>query len=84
MNSNPYKDSALNRLYALGLESYHLIPRLNGLHNNPWNRFYGNAITVSVDEDGSVNRIPVWAKFVSGLPEPMDPIDVAAPVLPAP
>jgi outer membrane PBP1 activator LpoA protein len=84
LNQNPYKDSALNRLYALGLESYNLIPRLNGLHNNPWNRFYGKTMTVSVDENGGVNRIPVWARFVSGLPEPIDPIDVAAPVLPVP
>jgi outer membrane PBP1 activator LpoA protein len=84
LNRNPYKDSALNRLYALGLESYNLIPRLNGLANNPWNRFYGKTMTVSVDENGGINRIPVWARFISGLPEPIDPIDVAAPVLQVP
>ena len=71
-NTNPYKNSALNRLYALGIQSYQLIPRLNLLRNNTMTHFFGKAMTVRVDPDGSVVRLPVWAKFVSGLAEPYD------------
>ncbi len=68
---NPYKNSALNRLYALGIQSYQLIPRLNLLRNKTMHQFFGTAMTVRVDPNGRVVRIPVWAQFVSGLAEPI-------------
>ncbi len=71
---NPYKNSELNRLYALGLQSYEIVPRLQRLRNNSRDRFFGKAMTVSVAEDGNVVRHPVWARFSSGLAEPVDPV----------
>ncbi|WP_423908656.1 penicillin-binding protein activator [Candidatus Spongiihabitans sp.] len=71
---NPYQNSTLNRLYALGIQSYQLIPRLNLLRSKNLERFFGRAMAVSVDQDGSVVRHPAWAKFVSGLAEPIDPL----------
>jgi outer membrane PBP1 activator LpoA protein len=67
----PYQDTRLDRLYALGLQSYQVIPRLNGLRGSSWNRYIGDAMTVSVDEGGAVIRHPVWSVFKSGLPEPI-------------
>ncbi len=68
---NPYKNSTLNRLYALGIQSYQTIPRLTLLRDKTMTQFFGEAMTVSVDQDGNVMRLPVWAKFVSGLAEPL-------------
>ena len=70
---NPYQNSTLNRLYALGLQSYQIIPRLNALRSKNLERFFGRAMAVSVDQDGSVVRHPLWARFVSGLAQPIDP-----------
>ncbi len=67
----PYQDTKLDRLYALGMQSYQVIPRLNGLRGSSWNRFIGDAMTVSVDESGEVIRHPVWSVFRAGLPEPV-------------
>ena len=67
----PYQDTRMDRLYALGMQSYQVIPRLNGLRGSAWNRFIGDAMTVSVNESGAVIRHPVWSVFRSGLPEPV-------------
>ncbi len=69
---NPYEHSALNRLYALGIQSYQIIPRLNLLRSKTLTHFFGRAMTVSIDQAGRVVRLPLWAKFVSGLAQPLD------------
>ena len=74
--ARPYGHSALNRLYALGLQSYQIIPQLRRLRQNNWMRISGKAMTVSVDQNGNAVHLPTWAKFVSGLAEPL-------PLLPA-
>ena len=65
----PYQNTDLDRLYALGLQSYRLIPRLAGLRSNSWNRYSGDVMTVSLSEHGEVIRLPVWLTFRDGLPE---------------
>ncbi len=77
---NPYQNSTLNRLYALGIQSYQIIPRLNLLRSKNLERFFGRTMAVSVDQNGSVVRHPVWAQFVSGLAEPIDSISGTATV----
>ncbi len=72
---SPYQNSSLDRLYALGLQSYPLIPQLITLRKDDWGTFYGEAMTVSVNPNGSVERHPTWAKFESGLAEPINPVD---------
>ena len=74
--ARPYGHSALDRLYALGLQSYQIIPQLRRLRQNNWMRISGKAMTVSVDQNGNAVHLPTWAKFVSGLAEPL-------PLLPA-
>ncbi len=67
----PYARTALDRLYALGVQSYQIIPRLPVLRQNPWMKFPGKAMTVRVGADGNVVHLPVWARFELGLAEPL-------------
>lgn len=66
--SRPYYHTDLDRLYALGLESYRLIPELEALRNNQWQRHYGTAVDLSVEADGNILRHLTWARFDQGLP----------------
>lgn len=66
--SRPYYHTDLDRLYALGLESYRLIPELEALRNNQWRRHYGKAVDLSVEADGNILRHLTWARFDQGLP----------------
>ena len=75
----PYQGTSLDKLYALGLQSYQLIPRLSGLRASKWSRFAGEAITLSVNQSGAVIQHPVWSKFSSGLPQPLNPYKPASP-----
>ena len=74
--ARPYGHTALDRLYALGVQSYQIIPQLRRLRQNNWMRISGRAMTVSVDQNGNAVHLPTWARFVSGLAEPL-------PLLPA-
>ncbi len=74
--ARPYGHTALDRLYALGVQSYQIIPQLQRLRQNNWMKVSGKAMTISVDQNGNSVHLPTWAKFVSGLAEPL-------PLLPA-
>ena len=74
--ARPYGHTALDRLYALGVQSYQIIPQLQRLRQNNWMKVSGKAMTISVDQNGNAVHLPTWAKFVSGLAEPL-------PLLPA-
>ncbi|MDD9875056.1 MAG: penicillin-binding protein activator, partial [Gammaproteobacteria bacterium] len=69
--SRPYYHTDLDRLYALGLESYRLIPELEALRNNQRQRHYGKAVDLSVEADGNILRHLTWARFDQGLPVPL-------------
>ena len=71
----PYGRTALDRLYALGVQSYQIIPRLQILRQNSWMKFTGKAMTIRVNPEGNAVRLPVWAKFESGLAEPLPVTD---------
>ena len=79
--NNPYKNTTLERLYALGLQSYQLLPAIKFLRENSWDRLNGEAMTISVDPQGNAVRHPVWSTFKSGLVEPLptENIDSALP-----
>ncbi len=72
--ASPYRDTPLDRLYALGLESYHLIPRLHALRGNTWEQYHGNAFSAQVDADGNVVRGMDWIQFEQGLPVQLNPL----------
>ncbi len=63
---SPYSFTPLDRLYALGLETYHLIPRLSSLRSEEWQRYNGQAFDASVGADGNVMRHLEWATFRKG------------------
>ena len=63
---SPYSFTPLDRLYALGLESYHLIPRLSVLRKDPWQQYNGQAFRASVREDGNIVRHLEWTSFEKG------------------
>ncbi len=67
----PYARTALDRLYALGIQSYQIIPRLQVLRQNSWMKFPGKAMTIRVHPNGNAVHLPVWVKFESGLAEPL-------------
>ncbi len=69
--ARPYGNTALDRLYALGVQSYQIIPQLQRLRQNNWMKIYGKAMTISVDHNGNAVHFPTWARFVSGLAEPL-------------
>ena len=69
--SSPYYHTDLDRLYALGLDSYNLLPRLKGLRKNQRQRYFGEAVDISVKADGNALRHLTWARFDRGLPVPM-------------
>ena len=69
----PYLGSSLDRLYALGIQSYEILPRLQGLRSSSWQQFNGSAMTISVDETGAVVQQPIWTEFRGGLPTATTP-----------
>lgn len=80
--SSPYHHTERDRLYALGLESYRLIPALDTLRNNRWRRYSGAAMDISVQADGNALRHLAWARFEQGLPRPLSaPGDLSTRVL---
>ena len=68
-----YYHTDLDRLYALGLESYQVIPALDTLRRNPQLRYFGAAMDLGVKADGNVLRHLTWAQFARGLPVVLPP-----------
>ncbi|MEW6353964.1 MAG: penicillin-binding protein activator [Pseudomonadota bacterium] len=70
------------RLYALGVDAYHVIPHLERLRNSPGERFEGETGGLSVDQDNRIHRQLLWARFAGGVARPIDgaqgaPVDAA-------
>ena len=80
----PYYHTDLDRLYALGLDSYPLIPRLKALRNNQWQQYFGKAVDFSVKADGNIWRHLIWARFDRGLPQPLPEMTAVDFSIPAP
>ncbi len=70
---NFYHHTQLDRLYALGLESYTLIPILQALRNNPRRRHFGTAVDISMNADGNAVQHLTWARFEDGIPVLLEP-----------
>lgn len=65
----PYAHSDLDRLYALGMDSYALLPHLQRLSGA---RFSGVTSRLTLDPEGRVQREPLWARFSKGVPRLLD------------
>ena len=71
-NDQKYVNTPLDRLYALGLDAYRLIPRLLALSTEPGSQFHGATSTLTIAADGVIHRQLVWARFEKGLPHLAD------------
>lgn len=53
-------------LYAFGLDIYYLFPRLRQLESVRSAQFYGHTGTLSMNDNGEIQRKQTWAKFSGG------------------
>ena len=78
-NEKAYFDK-LKRFYALGIDSYRLIPALNHLTEVADAQFNGVTGNLSIDHAGHVYRETRWATFKNGKLLPLTPVTVIEPV----
>lgn len=57
------------RLFALGIDAYHVIRNLNYLTSHDYARFSGQTGNIYMDENQRLHRELLWAKFSNGKPE---------------
>lgn len=68
----PYAYSDLDRLYALGMDSYAVLPYLHRLDSDASGRFSGVTSYLTLDPDGRLQRQLLWARFTKGVPHLLD------------
>lgn len=66
------RSTPLDRLYALGMDAYGVIPHLQRLHSDPYARYAGVTGGLSMDQQGRIHRQLVWARFSKGVPVMLD------------
>ncbi len=62
-------DSPYQRLYALGVDAFHLAPRLPRLVFEEDADFLGVTGRLTLSRDGRIRRAPAWARIVDGRPQ---------------
>ncbi|MXW47864.1 MAG: ABC transporter substrate-binding protein [Gammaproteobacteria bacterium] len=72
-------DERVNRLFAMGVDIYNLVSRIEVLSFDPAARFHGVTSIIHLAENGRVLRQPRWAVFENGTPELIP--DMAPPEL---
>jgi hypothetical protein len=60
------------RLFALGVDAYHLIRNLKYLQSHEFARFSGETGTISMDKNQRLHRELLWARFSRGVPVYME------------
>ena len=68
----PHVKSDLDRLYALGVDSYAVLPHLNRLGTENAERYSGVTSALSLDPEGRLHRSLAWARFRNGVPRLLD------------
>ncbi|MEO6697651.1 MAG: penicillin-binding protein activator [Gammaproteobacteria bacterium] len=66
---SPAAFAQYKRLYALGVDAYHLLAQLDRLRNAPDERFEGETGGLTLDTANRIHRHLVWARFVNGVPQ---------------
>jgi len=72
---SPYISKAgnrLQRLYALGIDSFNIITALSPLRQYPYQRYDGETGSLSLDAKLHIQRQLTWVKFRSGRPRIAD------------
>lgn len=65
----PNSSSTIKRLFALGIDAYHLIPNLVRLSSQSDYRINGATGKLLINDQGQIERQLSWAKFKNGIPE---------------
>jgi hypothetical protein len=68
----PLAHTGLDRLFALGVDAYAVIPNLDRLAGDSAARFSGVTAGLSVGRSGRLHRQLLWAQFRKGLPVLID------------
>lgn len=71
-DSWPDQGTSLDRLYALGVDSYAIIPYLNRIGISSGVRFNGVSSSLSLGQGGRLHRQLIWARFRGGRPRLLD------------
>ncbi len=66
-NKNWPEQHNYTRLFALGVDSYHILHNLNFLSKYNFARFSGQTGHIYLDENNRLHRELLWAKFRSGV-----------------
>ena len=75
-NRNWPQQGALTRLFALGVDAYHLIYNLEYLQNRDYAFYNGQTGNIQLDEYNRITRKLLWAKFERGVPVQFQPVDI--------
>ncbi|MDP6855023.1 MAG: penicillin-binding protein activator [Arenicellales bacterium] len=75
--NTPYRESVLDRLFALGMDAYALSCFGPQMQQRPGLTYPGATGTLSIDDTGRIDRSPDWLRFVRATP-------VALPTPPGP
>lgn len=65
VNAWPAASNSLGPLFAMGMDSYNLMPRLKQLREFPNARFYGTTGTITISEQTLIREL-TWATIVDG------------------
>jgi len=68
----PYAHTELDRLYALGMDAYAVIPYLDRLSTGDATRYNGVTSGLSLEPSGRLHRQLTWARFRRGTPRLID------------
>ncbi|MFV1996527.1 MAG: penicillin-binding protein activator [Acidiferrobacterales bacterium] len=68
----PSAYTPFDRLFALGVDSYAIIPQLGRIASQESVRFNGVTSGLSIDQNGHVHRQLLWARFRRGVPRILD------------
>ncbi len=63
------KSSSYGRLYAMGIDSYRILPHLSRLRSSPRETLDGKTGILHIGRNNQVHRQLVWAKMKKGIPE---------------
>jgi uncharacterized protein len=68
----PKAADTYGRLFALGIDAYHLLPYLTDLRGQLSARFEGETGMLSIDGNGRIRRQLSWAKYADGRPNTLE------------
>jgi len=68
----PNRTAEYSRLYAMGADTYNVIPFLNNLKKYPYERFDGQTGILQLSDGNQIVRQLQWARFINGVPRPLN------------